>query len=101
MQTVFQTADTDRNGELSMDEYDKALAEPAHALFRVIDADNNNQISLAELQRAEQILADQFRRLRVPEPPNSLVRQAQGGASTAPAGNQVLPTPGAPAPGPR
>ena len=60
VQTVFQAADTDRNGSLTMAEYDKALTEPAHALFRVIDADNNDELSLAELQRAEQILADQI-----------------------------------------
>ncbi len=60
-----------------MEEYDKALTEPAHAVFRVIDANADNQISLAELQRAEQILADQIQRLRVPEPSNSLSHQVQ------------------------
>ena len=84
----------------AVQEFDKALTEPAHALFRVIDADNNNQISLAELERAEQILMDQISRLRVPEPPNSLMNQARKGANTAPARTQVLPTPSAaPAPG--
>ena len=60
-----------------MDEYDKALAEPAHALFRVIDADNDNQFSLAELQQAEQILADQIfasSRARATELASSRVR---------------------------
>ena len=87
VQTVFQAADMDRNGQLSVEEYDKALAEPAHALFRVIDADNNNNLSLAELQRAEQILADQIMRLRVPEPPNSIsnaVKQSANSSSAAP-----------------
>ena len=67
VQTVFQAADTDRNNALSMEEYDKALTEPAHAVFRVIDANGDNMLSLAELQRAEQILRDQVLRLRVPD----------------------------------
>lgn len=79
LQTAFQVADADGNGSLSMAEYDKALAEPAHAIFRVIDADKNGQLTLAELQRAEQILAEQISRLRVPEPANSLKNQTQAG----------------------
>lgn len=96
VQTVFQAADIDRNGQLTMEEYDKALAEPAHALFRVIDADNNNNLSLAELQRAQQILADQIMRLRVPEPPNSLSNELKQGAnsnSQKPAGVQSARVP--------
>jgi len=83
VQTVFQAADSDRNGSLSIEEYDKALTEPAHALFRVIDANGDNQISLAELQQAEQILADQIQRLRVREPRNSLSNQLQHGPTAA------------------
>ena len=79
VQTVFQAADADRNSMLSMDEYDKALAEPAHAVFRVLDANGDNQLTLAELQRAEQIIADQIQRLRVPEPANSVSNQSVGG----------------------
>jgi Ca2+-binding EF-hand superfamily protein len=94
VQTVYQVADGDRNGSLSMSEYDKALEEPAHALFRVIDADNNGQLTLAEIERAEQILADQISRLRVPEPPNSISHQTSPGASTS-----RLQTPGVAAPG--
>jgi len=95
VQTTFQAADIDRNGQLSMDEYDKALAEPAHALFRVIDADNNNNLSLAEIQQAQQILANQIMRLRVPEPPNSLKNELKQGAnstSAAPAQAQAAGT---------
>ena len=62
-----------------MDEYDKALTEPAHAVFRVLDANADNQLSLDELQRAEQIIADQIQRLRVPEPSNSISNQIQNG----------------------
>jgi Ca2+-binding EF-hand superfamily protein len=78
VQIAFQTADLDHNGALSMDEFDKALTEPAHAAFRVLDANNDNQISVEELQRAQQIIGDQIRRLRVPEPANSIPRQLQG-----------------------
>jgi Ca2+-binding EF-hand superfamily protein len=81
-QVAFQTADTDRNGALSMEEFDRALTGPAHAAFRVLDANNDNQLSLDELQRAQQVIADQIRRLQVPEPANSPVRQLQGGAAT-------------------
>ncbi len=93
VQTAFLAADTDHNRELSLAEYDKALAEPAHSLFRVIDADNNNQISLAELERAERILADQISRLRVPEPPNSLSHPGQIGANAGSSGAGVVPSP--------
>jgi Ca2+-binding EF-hand superfamily protein len=78
-QVAFQTADTDRNGALSMEEFDRALTGPAHAAFRVLDANNDNQLSIDELQRAQQIIADQIRRLQVPEPANSPLRQIQGG----------------------
>ena len=67
VQNVFQAADADRNGALSVEEFDKALTEPAHAFFRVIDANGDGQLSLAEVQKAEQILADQLDRLRVGE----------------------------------
>jgi Ca2+-binding EF-hand superfamily protein len=79
VQIAFQTADTDRNGALSMEEFDKALTGPAHAAFRVLDANNDNQLSLDELQRAQQVIADQIRRLQVPEPANSPLRRLQGG----------------------
>jgi hypothetical protein len=83
VQTAFQVADGDRNGTLSMDEYDKALTEPAHAVFRVLDANGDNQLTLAELERAQQIIADQIRRLQVPEPSNSVSNQIQRGRNRA------------------
>ena len=91
----------------SMEEFDKALVEPAHAFFRVIDANGDNQLSLAEVQRAEQILADQIQRLRVPEPSNSLSHQIQRGNSTGTSRPRLDPlagttnTPGTAAPAPR
>jgi Ca2+-binding EF-hand superfamily protein len=82
MQATFQAADTDRNGAISMAEFDKALTGPAHALFRVLDGNNDGQLSLEELQRAQQIIANQIQRLRVPEAANSPFR---------PRGSQVTP----------
>jgi Ca2+-binding EF-hand superfamily protein len=102
VQTAFQAADMDRNNALSQDEYDKALAEPAHALFRVLDANGDNQLSYDEIQRAEQILADQLQRLRVPDPPNSLSNQL--GSPRSPSTSAPTPAPApvlAPAPAPR
>jgi len=97
VQVAFQTADTDHNGALSMAEFDKALTEPAHAAFRVLDANNDNQISLDELQRAQQVLADQIQRLRVPDSASSSSRPFQSGTIRQPV--QVAPAPGtAPAP---
>jgi Ca2+-binding EF-hand superfamily protein len=97
VQTAFQAADGDRNGMLSMDEYDKALAEPAHAVFRVLDANGDNQLTIAELERAQQIIADQIQRLQVPEPSNSAANQIQRGRNRSadpnvtPSSTQVLP----------
>ena len=71
-----------------------------HAVFRVIDANSDNQISLAELQRAEQILADQIQRLRVREPGNSISNQLQNGrGSSDTARTQTQPVPPTTAPG--
>lgn len=81
VQTAFQAADSDRNGALSMAEFDKALTEPAHAAFRVLDANGDNQISLDELQKAQQVIADQIKRLRMPETANANSRQTQAGGT--------------------
>jgi len=97
VQTVFQVADVDRNGMLSMDEYDKALTEPAHAVFRVLDANGDNQLTLVELQRAEQIIADQIQRLQVPEPGNSVSNQIQRGRNRS-VTNQPVPVTPSPSP---
>jgi Ca2+-binding EF-hand superfamily protein len=100
VQSVFQAADGDRNNMLSMDEYDKALAEPAHAVFRVLDANADQQLTLEELQRAGQIIADQIERLRVPDPSNSISNQVRAGrrggyrsGQTAGQPVQAAPTP--------
>jgi Ca2+-binding EF-hand superfamily protein len=99
MQVAFQAADADRNGALSQAEFDKALTEPAHAIFRVLDANNDGQIAPDELQRAQQILVSQIQRLRVPEPANSPANQLRSGLVNQPI--QVSPSPSAaPAPAP-
>lgn len=101
VQSAFQTADTDRNGALSVAEFDKALTGPVHAAFRILDGNNDSQITLEELQRAEQIIVDQIRRLRVPEPSNSFRRQIQSGGTTGTQPLPVTPSPSTslPAPG--
>jgi Ca2+-binding EF-hand superfamily protein len=100
VQSVFQAADADRNSMLSMEEYDKALIEPMHAVFRVLDANADNQLTLAELERAGQIITDQIQRLRVPEPPNSLANQLRSGGNANRQNQtpyQAAPQPAAPA----
>jgi Ca2+-binding EF-hand superfamily protein len=99
VQSVFQAADADRNNMLSMDEFDKALVEPAHAVFRVLDANADNQLTLAELQRAQQIIQDQIQRLAVPEPSNSIGNQVRAARNGNRSG-QPAPYPAAPASAP-
>jgi len=77
--TAFQTADADNNGQVSKDEFGKAIIQPANFVFMVFDADSDGQISPQELKTAEQIIAAQLRNLRVPEPPNSLGRMIRSG----------------------
>jgi Ca2+-binding EF-hand superfamily protein len=109
VQSVFQAADADRNNMLSMDEFDKALVEPAHAVFRVLDANADNQLTLQELQTAQQIIQEQIQRLAVPEPANSISNQVQSARnanrSGQPAPYQAAPgaiaAPAPPAPSPR
>jgi Ca2+-binding EF-hand superfamily protein len=101
VQTAFQKADADHNGALSMAEFDRALSEPAHAVFRVLDGNGDNQLSLQELERAQQIIASQIQRLRVPEAQNSLRNQIQQGTApraALPGSIPVSPAPVTPAP---
>jgi len=83
VQTAFNTADTDKNGAVSQAEFDKAIINPAHVLFRIFDANNDNQISPDEMRSGMQILSRELRSLRVPEPPNSIRNQIRQQTTTA------------------
>jgi Ca2+-binding EF-hand superfamily protein len=97
VQVAFQAADADHNGALSIAEFDKALTEPAHAAFRVLDANNDNQISLDELQRAQQVIANQIQRLQMPRPASRPFQPSTTVGQPVP----VAPTPSTlPAPAP-
>jgi len=100
VQAAFQTADADRSGTISMGEYDKAIIGPSHALFRILDANNDNQISPDEMQRAEVVVADYLRRLKVPEPANSLRNRIDSGVTPASATSPAPAPVPAPAPAP-
>jgi len=80
-----------------MAEFDRALTEPAHAVFRVLDVNNDNQISLDELQRAQQVITQQIQRLRMPEVGGSTRSQSRQGG-VIPGGTIAQPTQVAPAP---
>lgn len=98
-QAAFQAADLDRNGQLSQAEFDKAIIEPAHAVFRTIDANNDGQISQDEAQSAERAIASQVRMFRVPEPANSasnLIRSGRKPTDVSPVPNFAPPATASP-----
>jgi Ca2+-binding EF-hand superfamily protein len=77
-QAAFQAADTDHNGAISQAEFDKAITEPAHAIFRSVDTNNDGQLSPQEAQTARQAVMTQIRNLRVPQPANSASNMIRG-----------------------
>jgi Ca2+-binding EF-hand superfamily protein len=86
-QTAFEQTDTDNNGKVSEQEFDRALQEPLHLAFRTIDTDNDGQISKEEAKKAQQVLIEQIKALRIPDAPNSLpnlIRSGQKPESVAP-----------------
>jgi Ca2+-binding EF-hand superfamily protein len=105
VQTLFTAADTNQDGQLSPAELNQAIGDAARtavqAVFQSADTDHNGalsqaefgQLSLEELQRAQQIIANQIQRLRVPEPSNSPFRQIRSGATTTTQPAQVAPSP--------
>jgi hypothetical protein len=97
VQSVFQAADVDHTGGVSQAEFDKALTEPTHSVFRVLDANNDGQLTLDEIKRAEQLIGDQIRRLHVPEASNSLAHWLESGGGTTIA-TQTQPGQAAPVP---
>ena len=72
LRAAFTATDTDHNGALSQDEFDKAVMIPAHVMFRILDANDDHQLSADELKSGGQILIREIRALRVPEAPNSI-----------------------------
>jgi Ca2+-binding EF-hand superfamily protein len=77
VQTAFNAADTDKNGAVGEAEFDKAIVNPAHVLFKIWDANNDGQISADEMRSGIQLLVRELRSMQVPEPPNSLSHQVQ------------------------
>jgi len=100
IQTAFNAADTDRNGAVSQEEFDKAIINPAHVIFGVLDANRDNQLSADELRSGMQIIQRELQALQGPRATNTLSSQfRQQMTSPAPAaGATVAPVQPAPAP---
>ncbi|WP_165221263.1 EF-hand domain-containing protein [Aquisphaera insulae] len=77
IQAAFNSADADKNGAVSQEEFDRAIINPAHVMFRILDANNDNQISQDELRSGSQLLLREFKAMRVPEPANSIPNQVR------------------------
>ncbi len=75
VQTAFNGADQDKNGAVSQAEFDRAIMNPAHVLFKIFDANNDGQISADEMRSGMQIVIRELQSMKVPEPSNSLVNQ--------------------------
>jgi len=93
-QATFQAADTDNNGQLSKDEFTKALTDPANAAFQILDANSDGQLSQQELQSAGKIIENQLRRTMLPEAPNSprnLINSGRKPEEVAPVPNIAVP----------
>lgn len=71
VQTAFQTADADKNGGLSKDEFAKALVQPGYTLFDIVDRNLDGQLTEDEIGQAMQIAFQQVTRMGVTPPSNS------------------------------
>lgn len=91
-QASFQAADTNNDSQISKEEFQKALTDPANAVFAILDANNDGQLSQQELQSAGKIIENQIRRSALPEPPNSLRNLLQSGQKPS----EVAPVPNIP-----
>jgi len=78
-QQSFQQADTDHNGQLNRAEYDKAIIEPANAVFQIIDLNHDGQISQQEADQIGRVVIQQVRRMQPPEPANSPTNLIESG----------------------
>jgi len=78
-QASFQQADTDNNNQLSREEYDKAIIEPANAVFAILDLNHDGQISQQEAQQTQRAVISQVRMLQIPEPANSPTNLIESG----------------------
>ncbi|MBX6315748.1 MAG: hypothetical protein IRY99_22960, partial [Isosphaeraceae bacterium] len=99
----FRAADTDNNGALSRQEFDKAIIEPANMVFTVLDVNGDGQLSQQELQRARQVVFAQLQAMMIPEPPNSprnLIQSGRLPGEVAPIPNVPIRAPGQPAAAP-
>jgi len=94
-QASFQAADSDKNGQISRDEFIKSLADPASAAFQVLDANKDGQLSQQELQQAGRIIENQLKRTMLPEAPNSARNLIENGVRPS----QVAPVPNLTVPG--
>ena len=88
-QATFQAADTDNNGQISKEEFSRALTDPANAAFQILDANGDGQLSQQELQSAGRMIENQLRRTMLPEAPNSPAEPAQ----QRPRPEEVAPVP--------
>jgi len=93
-QASFQAADADNSGQISKEEFQKALTDPANAVFQVLDANADGQLSQQELQRAGRVIENQLKQSMLPEPPNSprhLLQSGQKPGDVAPVPNIAVP----------
>ncbi len=90
VQTAFNAADSDKNGAVSEQEFDKAIMNPAHVMFKIFDANGDSQISNDEMRSGMQIIVRELRAMKVPEASNSLSNQIQQNG-TAPVATSPRP----------
>jgi len=93
-QAAFQAADINGDGQISKEEFIKAMADPANAAFVILDANNDGQLSPQELQSAARLVQNQIQKTILPEAPNSLrnlLRTGQKPDQVAPVPNISVP----------